>query len=150
VPDEDFVVPFGVAAVRRPGTHITVVATHLMLYRSLQAAEVLADEGVELEVIDPRTLVPFDYGAVCDSLARTGRLMVVEEDTRRGGWGADVVAEVSEKHASLLKAAPVRVATYDTPIPASPAMESYLIPDAARIARAAREMLKIASPARGS
>jgi pyruvate dehydrogenase E1 component beta subunit len=150
VPDEDFVVPFGVAAVRRPGKHITVVATHLMLYRSLQAAEELAKEGIELEVIDPRTLVPFDYDAVRESLGRTGRLMVVEEDTRRGGWGAEIVAEISEKQAGLLNAPPVRVATHDAPIPASPVMESYLVPDATRIARAARGMLQVGNADRAS
>jgi len=141
VPDEDFVVPFGVAAIRRPGRDISVVATHLMLYRSLQAAYELAKEGIELEVIDPRTLVPFDYETVCESLGRTGRLMTVEEDSRRGGWGAEVLAEIAEKYADLLKAPPVRVATYDAPIAASPVMERFAVPDAARIAQAARKML---------
>ena len=142
VPDEDFTVPLGVAAVRRPGKHITVVATHLMLYRALQAAEELAQEGIELEVIDPRTLVPFDYDTVCESLGRTGHLMTVEEDTRRGGWGAEIVAEIAETHGDLLQAPPVRVATYDAPIAASPVMERFAVPDAARIAAAAMAMVE--------
>jgi pyruvate dehydrogenase E1 component beta subunit len=142
VPDEDFTVPLGVAAVRRPGKHITVVATHLMLYRALQAAEELAHEGIELEVVDPRTLVPFDYDTVCESLGRTGRLMTVEEDTRRGGWGAEIVAEIAETHGDLLQAPPVRVATYDAPIAASPALERFAVPDAARIAAAAMAMVE--------
>jgi pyruvate dehydrogenase E1 component beta subunit len=142
VPDEDFTVPLGVAAVRRPGKHITVVATHLMLYRALQAAEELAHEGIELEVVDPRTLVPFDYDTVCESLGRTGRLMTVEEDTRRGGWGAEIVAEIAETHGDLLQAPPVRVATYDAPIAASPALERFAVPDAARIAAAAIAMVE--------
>ena len=141
VPEEDFVVPFGVAVVRRPGRHITVVATHLMLYRALEAAQALASQGIELEVIDPRTLVPFDYETVCESLGRTGRLMIVEEDTRRGGWGGEIVAEIAEKHGDLLTAPPVRVATYDAPIAASPVMERFAVPDAERVARAARAML---------
>jgi pyruvate dehydrogenase E1 component beta subunit len=141
VPDDDFVVPFGAAAIRRAGRHITVVATHLMLYRALQASEDLAAQGIELEVIDPRTLVPFDYDTVCESLGRTGRLMTVEEDTRRGGWGAEIVAEIAEKHADLLTHPPVRVATYDAPIAASPVMERFAVPDAARIAAAAVAML---------
>jgi len=141
VPDEDFLVPLGSGAIRRAGQHITILATHLMLYRSLQAAEELAREGIELEVLDPRTLVPFDYGLLCQSLGRTGRLMVVEEDTRRGGWGGEIVAEIAEKHPDLLKAPPVRVATYDVPIAASPRMESFAVPDASRIASAARRML---------
>jgi len=141
VPDGDFVVPFGAAAIRRPGRHVTVVATHLMIYRSLQAAEELAQEGIELEVIDPRTLVPFDYDTVCESLGRTGRLMVVEEDTRRGGWGAEIVAEMVENHGDLLNAPPARVATYDAPVAASPVMERFVVPSAARIAAAARTMV---------
>jgi len=143
VPDEDFVVPFGQAAIRRAGTHVTVLATHLMIYRALQAAEELAGDGIELEVIDPRTLVPFDYATVCESLGRTHRLMTVEEDTRRGGWGAEIVAEIAERHGDLLAAPPVRVATYDVPIAASPAMERFAVPDAARIAGAARRMLGV-------
>ena len=141
VPDEDYTVPFGAASVRRPGSHITVVATHLMIYRALQAADELTEQGIELEVIDPRTLVPFDYDTVCESLGRTGRLMTVEEDTRRGGWGAEITAEIAEKHADLLNHPPVRVATYDAPIAASPAMERFAVPDTARIAAAARAML---------
>jgi pyruvate/2-oxoglutarate/acetoin dehydrogenase E1 component len=141
VPDEDYTVPFGAAIIRRPGKHITVIATHLMLYRAMQAAEELAPQRIELEVIDPRTLVPFDYDTVCESLGRTGRLMIVEEDTRRGGWGAEIIAEVAEKHRDLLTAPPVRVATYDAPIAASPVMERYAVPDAARIAAAARTMV---------
>jgi pyruvate dehydrogenase E1 component beta subunit len=141
VPDEDFVVPFGEAVIRRPGRDITIVATHLMLYRALQAAEQLAATGIELELVDPRTLVPFDYNTVCESLGRTGRLMVIEEDTRRGGWGAEIVAEIAEKHGDLLKAPPARVATYDAAIAASPRMERFAVPDASRIAAAARTML---------
>jgi len=143
VPEEDFVVPFGQAAVRRAGRDITVVATHLMIYRALQAADELAREGIELEVIDPRTLVPFDYETLCESLGRTGRLMVVEEDTRRGGWGAEIIAEIAEKHGDLLSAPPMRVATYDVPIAASPVMERFAVPDAARIRDAARKMLEV-------
>jgi acetoin:2,6-dichlorophenolindophenol oxidoreductase subunit beta len=141
VPEDDYTVPFGVAAIRRPGKHITVVATHLMLYRALQAADILAPEGIELEVIDPRTLVPFDYDTVCESLAKTGRLMTIEEDSRRGGWGAEIVAEISEKHGDLLKSPPVRVATLDAPISPAPVFEKALVPDVDRIATAARKML---------
>jgi len=141
VPEEDFTVPFGIAAIRRPGKDITVVATHLMTYRSLQAAEELTKEGIELEVIDPRTLIPFDYDTVSESLGRTGRLMTVEEDTRRGGWGAEIVAEIAEKHGDLLQAPPARVATCDAPIAASPQMERFAVPDAARIAQVARRMV---------
>lgn len=143
VPEDDYTVPFGVAAVRRPGKDITVVATHLMVYRALQAADELAKDGIELEVIDPRTLAPFDYDTVCESLAKTGRLMTVEEDTRRCGWGAEIVAEISEKHSDLMKAPPMRVATLNAPIAASPILERALVPDAARVVAAAQGILAV-------
>ncbi len=142
VPEEDFSVPLGSAAIRRPGKHLTALATHLMLYRCLQAAEELAKEGIELEVIDPRSLAPFDYDTLCESLGRTRRLLVVEEDNRRLGWGAEIVAEVAEKHADLLQAPPVRLAAQDAPIAANPVMESAALPSVAGIASAAKKMLQ--------
>jgi len=143
VPDDDFTVPFGVAVVRRSGKHATVVATHLMLHRALQVAEKLAEEGIELEVIDPRTLVPFDYETVCESIGRTGRLVIIEEDTKRGGWGADIVAEICEKNSDLLKNPPLRIATYDAPIAASPIMERYAVPTTDRIILEIQTLLNV-------
>ena len=133
VPDEDYTIPFGKAALRREGGHITVVANLLMMYRALEAAEILSKEGIELEVIDPRSLLPFDYETVITSLKKTGRLMIVHEDNYTGGWGAQVSAYIAENEIYLLDAPIRRVAAYDVPIPFAPVMEDFVVPSTQRI-----------------
>ena len=96
VPEDDFMIPFGRAVVRRVGQHATVVATQAMLAKCLSAAQKLAREGIELEVIDPRTLFPFDLDAVIESVKRTNRLLICHEAVERGGWGAEVAMLVVE------------------------------------------------------
>ncbi len=141
VPDEDYTIEFGKAAVRREGSDITVVANLLMQYRAQEAAEILAREGISLEVIDPRTLIPFDYDTVVKSLEKTHRLMVVHEDNYTCGWGAQVSAYIAE-HAIYLLDAPVRrVATFDVPIPFAPVMEDYVVPSVGRIVDEARALM---------
>ena len=142
VPDDDFVVPFGEAAVRREGSDVTIVANLLMTYRALEAAAELEKEGVSCEVIDPRTLVPFDYEAVARSLRKTSRLLIVHEDTYSNGWGAQLAAWVAERELYLLDAPIQRVATYDVPIPFAPVMEEFVVPSTARIVAAARELMQ--------
>ncbi len=142
VPEEDYVVEFGKAAVRREGKHITVVANLLMNYKALEAAKVLEQEGIELEIIDPRTLVPFDYDTVLKSLEKTGRLLIVHEDNYNCGWGAQLEAYIAENAIYLLDAPISRVAAYDCPIPFSPVLESYVIPSKERIIEAARKLMK--------
>ncbi len=141
VPDEEYLIPFGVAAVRREGTDITIVATLLMVYRALEAAFILEKEGISVEIIDPRTLVPFDYETVINSIKKTSRLMIVEEDTRRNGWGAEIAAQIAEDAIYYLDAPVKRVATYDVPIPFAPVMENYVVPSAQRIADEARKLM---------
>lgn len=141
VPEEEYLIPFGKAIVRRAGKDITIVANLLALYRALEAAEVLEKEGVSVEVIDPRTLVPFDYETVIASVAKTSRLMIVEEDTKRGGWGAEVAAQIAEEAFYFLDAPIKRVATYDVPIPFSPVMERYVIPSVERIVEEAKALM---------
>lgn len=141
IPDEEYTIPFGVADVKREGSDVTVVATLLMLHRALAAAEELAEEGLSVEVIDPRTLVPFDLETVLKSLEKTGRLVIVEEDTKRGGWGAEVAASVAEEGLYLLDAPIKRVAAYDVPIPFAPVMEEFVVPSQSRIAQAIRELV---------
>ena len=142
VPEEDYTIEFGKAAIRREGKDITIVANLLMMYRAMEAAEILEKEGISCEVIDPRTLVPFDYETLNKSIEKTTRLMIVEEDTKRGGWGAEVAAHVAEESLYLLDAPIKRVAGLDTVIPFAPIMENFVIPSAERIVAEARDLMK--------
>lgn len=141
IPEEDYVVPFGKAEIRRLGTDITLCAYGLMMHRSLEAAEILAKEGIHVEVIDLRSLLPLDEEKILESVKKTGKLMTVHEDYRMCGMGAEITALANEKAFEDLDAAPVRVVPPDTPaVPFHPAMEEYWMPDAAKIAEAARKL----------
>jgi pyruvate dehydrogenase E1 component beta subunit len=137
------VIEFGKAAVRREGKDITIVANLLMSYKALEAAQILEQEGISCEVIDPRTLVPFDYDTVVASLEKTGRLMIVHEDTYHCGWGAQLGSWIAENHIFLLDAPIVRVAALDVPIPFSPVLENHVIPSKDRIVEEARKMMRV-------
>jgi pyruvate dehydrogenase E1 component beta subunit len=141
IPEGDYVVPIGKAAVRREGTDVTIIATLLMMHRSLQAAQVLQAEGISAEVIDPRSLVPFDWETVNASVAKTGRVVIVEESPKRSGIGAEIAATLAEDMLEYLVAPVKRVAAPNTPAPFSPAMERFYVPDAVRIAEAARQVV---------
>jgi len=140
IPDEDYTVPFGKGVIRREGKDVTIIATLLMMHRSLQTAEKLAQEGISAEVIDPRSLVPFDWDIVKTSLAKTGKAVLVEESPKRGGIGAEIGATIAEDMADLLMAPIRRVAAPNTPAPFSPPMEKFYIPSVERIATAVREL----------
>lgn len=142
VPEEKYLIPFGKAVVRREGQDVTIVANLLMMYRALEAAEILEKDEISVEVIDPRTLVPFDYETVVNSVAKTGRLIIVEEDTRRNGWGAEVAAQITEETFYYLDAPVRKVATYDVPIPFAPLLESYVVPSVERIVQEVRSLVK--------
>ncbi len=116
-PQGDAPVPFGQARICRPGTHLTVVATQLMLHRALAVAERLAEDGIELEVIDPRTLYPLDLDTINASVTRTHRLLVVHEAVRDFGFGAEIAAAVTEACWDGLEQAPLRVGGARTPVP---------------------------------
>lgn len=142
VPDEEYLIEFGKAAVRREGTDITVVANLLMQYKTLEAAEILDTEGISVEVIDPRTLVPFDYNTLITSLKKTSRLAIVHEDTLSSGWGAEISAYIAE-HALYYLDAPIkRICTPDVPIPFAPNLERHVIPSTERIVKEIRAMFK--------
>jgi pyruvate dehydrogenase E1 component beta subunit len=143
VPEGEFLVPFGQAAVRREGTDVTIVANLLMMYKALEAAAILEKDGISVEVIDPRTLVPFDYATVIRSLEKTSRLMICEEDTRRNGWGAEIAAQIAEDAIHLLDAPIVRVAAHDVPIPFAPVMENFVVPATDRIVDEVRRMMQL-------
>jgi pyruvate/2-oxoglutarate/acetoin dehydrogenase E1 component len=141
VPEEEYRIPFGKAAVARQGRDVTLVATSFMVRMSLEAADALAREGIEAEVIDPRTLVPLDQETILGSVRRTGRLVVVHEAWRTAGSGAEIAALVAEKGFDSLKAPIVRVAAEDVPIPFSPVLEEFVLPNAKKIAAAARGLV---------
>lgn len=140
-PREEYVIPFGKADVKKRGRDVTVVATLLMVHKALAVASKLEKEGMSIEVIDPRTLVPLDEEVILESVKKTGRLAIVTEDCLRGGVGAEIAAIVSEKAFDYLDAPIKRVAALNTPIPFAPVAESYVIPNEDRIVQAIRETL---------
>jgi pyruvate/2-oxoglutarate/acetoin dehydrogenase E1 component len=143
VPEEEYLVPIGRAAIKRPGRDVTIVATHISLYRSLAAAERLAaEDGIECEVVDPLTLLPLDTETLWGSLRRTGRLMIVHEDTLTGGWGAEVAARAADECFDDLVAPVRRVASYDVPLPYAPVLEQAVVPGIDRIVAAVRELAR--------
>lgn len=142
VPEEDYVIPFGVADVKRIGKDITVFATGVMVHRSLEAAEILAQEGIDVEVIDPRTLVPFDKETLVKSVIKTGKLIIVHEACKRGGFGGEVAAEVMESEAFDYLDAPIkRIAGKNIPIPYCMELEKSAVPQVDDIVNAVREMV---------
>jgi len=140
-PAGEYVVPFGVADVKRPGRDVTVVATGLMVHKALAAAAALAAEGIEVEVIDPRTLVPLDRAAIVASVRKTGRLVVVSEDVLTCGVASEIAALAAEEAFWSLDAPVVRVSVPDTPIPFAPNNEAAVIPQEQTIVRAVRSVL---------
>jgi len=140
VPEEEYLVPFGEAFIRREGKDVTVVALARMVYEALAAAEDLDKEGISLEVIDPRSLVPLDRRTILESVAKTGRLVVVDEACQTCGAAAEVIALATSDKAVFhrLKSAPARVCGLDIPIPFSPPMEKFAIPDKAKIIAAVK------------
>jgi len=141
VPEEEYLIPFGQANIVRPGDRVTIVANLLMVHRSLQAAKLLEHEGIEVEVIDVRTLVPLDEQTIFNSVRKTGRLLVVEEDNLTAGWGAEVVARAADACLGSLEAPIRRVGAPDTPVPFAPIMENRYIPSVERIVAAVRSVL---------
>jgi pyruvate dehydrogenase E1 component beta subunit len=136
VPEDSEPIAFGAAEVRREGSDVTVVATSYMVTLALEAAENLGPEGTNVEVIDPRTLEPLDLDTIVRSVRKTGRLVVVDEDTERCGVGAEIGAQVMEAAFDALKAPPARVANPNLPVPYSPPLERAVLPSEGRIRQA--------------
>ncbi len=141
VPQTEYTIPLGVADVKRPGRDVTVVAVHLMVRKALEAAERLAAEGIELEIIDPRTLVPLDQAAIVASVRKTGRLIVTHEAHRNGGYGAEMALRVVEAAFDYLDAPPVRVCGKDTPIAYNGTLEAASLPQVEDLVAAARALV---------
>ena len=141
VPEEDYTIPFGEAVVRKKGKDATVVAIGFMVYEALNAAQELAHEGIDIEVIDLRTIVPLDKDTIFESLEKTGRLVTVEESRMRGGVGAEIAALACGDYFSLLKAPVKRVAAPMVPIPGSPVLEDLYLPNKDTIVRAVKRTM---------
>jgi pyruvate/2-oxoglutarate/acetoin dehydrogenase E1 component len=142
VPDGEYLVPFGKAEIRRAGGDVTIVATGWMVPRALAAAEQLAKEGINAEVIDPRTVAPLDLETILKSVDKTGRVVLVDQATRHASVSGMIAADIAEHRFKSLKAPIVQVTAADTSIPYSEPLEAYVIPDEARIAAAVRKVLR--------
>lgn len=141
VPEGEYVVPIGKAAIAREGTDVTVVTLSLSVHHALDVAEKLASDRISVEVLDLRTVVPLDREAILESVGRTGRLVVVDEDYLSYGLSGEVIASVVEFDMGLLKVPPRRVAIPDVPIPYAHVLEYAVLPAAARIEAAVREVM---------
>ncbi|SEP62951.1 alpha-ketoacid dehydrogenase subunit beta [Thalassovita taeanensis] len=142
VPEDTYAIPFGQAKVVREGKDATIVTLSMMVHHALDAAEALAKEGIEAEVIDLRTIVPLDRDTILKSVAKTGRLIVVDEDYKSFGLTGEIIATVAEHDPTCLKSAPRRLAVPDVPIPYSRVMEQFVLPNAKTIADSVRASVK--------
>ncbi|MFJ1293064.1 alpha-ketoacid dehydrogenase subunit beta [Paracoccus yeei] len=143
VPEGHYTVPIGKAAVRRQGAHATVVATSIMVHKALSAAEELAAEGIDLEVIDLRTIRPMDTATIIESVCKTGRLITVYEGVKTLGIGAEISAAIAESEAFDYLDAPImRLGGAESPIPYNPELEKAVVPQIPDIIRAARALVK--------
>ena len=141
VPDEDYTVPLGKAAIAREGKDMTAIAYGMMLHHCLKAAEAIAADGVEVEVVDVRTISPLDRETIVNSVKKTGKAIVVYEDTYSGGWGAEISASIAEEAFAYLDGPIVRVAGPDVPaMPYNHNQEAYFMPNPEKILKAMKEL----------
>ena len=142
VPEEEYTIPLGQAKVRRSGADCTVVAVGRMVSEAMAAADALSIEGIEIEVIDPRTLVPLDKETIHQSIRKTYHLVVAEEGRKRSGFGAELAAIAAEEWFDFLDAPVRRLGAPSVPLPYSPVLEAACIPDSRRIASAVRSAMR--------
>ncbi len=141
LPDGDYTVPIGPAARRREGSDLAIITYGAMVHTALEAAGRLAGDGVETEVLDLRTLLPLDREAILETAARSGKVILLHEATRTGGLGGELAAIISEEAFEYLDAPVVRVTSPDTPVPYSPPLEDFFLPNADKVVAAARQLL---------
>jgi acetoin:2,6-dichlorophenolindophenol oxidoreductase subunit beta len=141
VPEEEYLVPIGKGAVKREGKDVTVVAIGLMVSKALTAAKTLEKEGISVEVVDPRTLVPLDEDIILNSVAKTHKLLVVDEGHLRGGAAAEITAMVADKGFDSLDAPIKRLTAPDVPVPFSPPLEQFVLPNDTKIVAAVKELV---------
>jgi pyruvate/2-oxoglutarate/acetoin dehydrogenase E1 component len=142
LPNDDFVVPLGQARTHREGKDVTIVTYGMMVHESQKAAEQLSEEGVDVEILDLRTLLPLDEEAIIRSVKKTNRVLIVHEDTRTGGIAGEIGMRISEKVFEWLDAPVLRVTAIDTPVPYSPPLEDYYLPQVSDIVTACRYLAK--------
>ncbi len=140
IPEEDFIVPIGKADIKREGSDISIITYSSGVHWSLEAAEILSKEGVEIEVVDLRSLMPLDKNTVLQSVKKTGKVLIVHEDTLTGGIGGEIAAIISEHAFEYLDAPIKRVASLDTPVPYAPTIEDYFLPNTKKVVDAARTL----------
>src|SRR4030043_1033982 len=140
VPEEDYTIPLGEADFKRMGRDITIVATHAMVHRSLNVSEMLAKEGIEIEILDPRTLRPLDKESILESVRKTGRLIVADEGPATCGVASEISAMIAEEAIEYLRAPILRVGSPDSPVPTSPPLEKAYIPDEDDLIEAVNKM----------
>jgi len=141
VPDEIEPIPLGKADIKREGEDVSVIATSMMVYKSLEAAKELEKDGISIEVIDPRTLFPLDKETIFESVKKTNRVVIVHEAVKRGGVGAEIAAQIADEVFDYLDAPIKRVAALNVPIPFSPSLEKYVIPDVKDIIKAVKSIV---------
>ena len=141
VPDEEYLIPFGQADIKREGSDVTVVTTAYMVTKALNAAEKLQEEGISLEVIDPRTIVPFDKETVLNSVKKTGRLVIFTEECQTGSFAGQVAAIVADEGFDYLDAPIKRVNAPDTPVPYGIVLEDFWMPDENQLIKAINEIM---------
>jgi pyruvate/2-oxoglutarate/acetoin dehydrogenase E1 component len=142
VPDGDVAIPLGVADIKRQGKDVTIVGVHTMVGKALKAAEMLAEEGIDVEVVDPRTLVPLDQQTIVDSVKKTGRLIVSHEAYTNAGYGAEIISRVVESAFDYLDAPPLRVCARDVPMPYNAVLETAALPQIEDLVAAARALVR--------
>jgi len=141
VPEEEYVIPLGKGDVKRPGKHVTIIAMSYAVLKALEAAQQLASEGIEAEVVDPRSLVPLDEELLIESVKRTGKAIVVHDAVRRSGYGAEIAAMLTERAFDYLDAPVVRLGGKDAPIPYNRHLEYAVVPQAPDIVAAGRALM---------
>lgn len=142
VPEDEYLIPLGQADVKRVGEDLTIIATGAMVHQALAAADILGNEGVKVEVLDPRTLLPLDRESIMRSVKKTGRVIIVHEAPTIGGIGGEIAAIIADEAFYSLDAPIKRVGAPFTPVPASPVLEEFYLPNAEKIIQTAREILK--------
>lgn len=147
VPEGEHIVPFGVADIKREGTDVTIVATAWMVKKSLAAAEMLAKEGISVEVVDPRTLAPLDVDTIVQSVKKTGRLVLVDQAPKHASAAVVIAGEVAERGFEYLKAPVKMVTALNTSVPYSEPMESYVLPNEEKIVKAVKSVLPVRAAA---
>jgi pyruvate dehydrogenase E1 component beta subunit len=141
VPEEEYLIPLGKADIKREGSDVTVVAIEFMVHRALAVANKLQEKGISVEVVDPRTVIPLDKQAIIDSVKKTRKLVIMDEEPKTGSVASEIAAIVAEEAFDLLRAPIKRVCAPDTPVPFSPVLEDFWIPDEDNLIKAITEIM---------